>query len=99
MQLRALLTVYPRVGGGTGKSSAPALPNIGLSPRGRGNPTHQGMLSTKGRSIPAWAGEPSHSLLLQPVDPVYPRVGGGASWGMLKKAWVTGLSPRGRGNQ
>ena len=100
--LNRLVTVYPRVGGGTIVSNTipPSLGvyprvgggtlSIGLSPRGRGNPSN-GMMPmpyprvgggtqlvySSDRSIPAWAGEPSSSTRPIFVGSVYPRVGGG----------------------
>ena len=51
--------VYPRVGGGTASNGADQVGVMGLSPRGRGNRVPDGLLFCWGRSIPAWAGEPS----------------------------------------
>ena len=50
--------VYPRVGGETCKPGTPGFPDLGLSPRGRGNRTAGSYLSELSRSIPAWAGKP-----------------------------------------
>ena len=52
-------TVYPRVCGGTPKSSPTCRYWSGLSPRVRGNPAQQCGCSACSRSIPACAGEPS----------------------------------------
>ncbi len=69
--------VYPRVGGGTLPGRHALCAGRGLSPRGRGNqPPPPGGVDTQ-RSIPAWAGEPSHRKAWQPTGRVYPRVGGG----------------------
>ena len=71
--------VYPRVGGGTATARNPPSPNIGLSPRGRGNlGMGAGDLKNPG-SIPAWAGEPPHRHSRRSGTSVYPRVGGGTS--------------------
>ena len=51
--------VYPRVGGGTDPGSAPGSAQVGLSPRGRGNPSTLQGVGSPLRSIPAWAGEPA----------------------------------------
>ena len=72
-----LVTVYPRVCGGT---SVPALAvdfRLGLSPRLRGNHARLVVKAVPYRSIPASAGEPSP--VHRPAHPatVYPRVCGG----------------------
>ena len=91
--------VYPRVGGGTPIACVPACSGSGLSPRGRGNPTHRQARQTAGRSIPAWAGEP-YSMAVSAISTrVYPRVGGGTSGSGPARQASRGLSPRGRGNQ
>ena len=51
-------TVYPRVCGGTQSIMKEAIIPTGLSPRVRGNRSHNRELSVCGRSIPACAGEP-----------------------------------------
>ena len=51
----------------------------GLSPRGRGNPDRQVHVVDTGRSIPAWAGQPSPPAWLVSTHKVYPRVGGATS--------------------
>ena len=90
--------VYPRVGGGTAPKVKLQEPQLGLSPRGRGNPPPGAARTASTGSIPAWAGEPA-GLPCRPCPrSVYPRVGGGTAnrrtWPMM----MTGLSPRGRGN-
>ena len=50
------------------------------------------------RSIPAWAGEPSHGLCMAEYLSVYPRVGGGTAVPRSGATLSLGLSPRGRGN-
>ena len=81
----SLLSVYPRVGGGTpifrqaGRVLNAVYPRVGregLSPRGRGNHIQRQWRGAGPGSIPAWAGEPS-AFTLQLFQ---------------------GLSPRGRGN-
>ena len=93
-----LLTVYPRVGGGTCYRRPEVLIWLGLSPRGRGN--RIGLTSTGRvpRSIPAWAGEPRRSVRLLIAGKVYPRVGGGTMDNEIREELYQGLSPRGRGN-
>ncbi len=69
--------VYPRVGGGTLRTSRGCPGTRGLSPRGRGNRAY-GIHRWGGRgSIPAWAGEPSVTPSCSGTSMVYPRVGGG----------------------
>ena len=51
--------VYPRVGGGTCPNPVNSELALGLSPRGRGNPVSHHSAFINGRSIPAWAGEPT----------------------------------------
>ena len=58
MAARIILTVYPRVGGGTHSFSFDARLFWGLSPRGRGNPSAYQVNAGDVGSIPAWAGEP-----------------------------------------
>ena len=70
----------------------------GLSPRGRGNPAGHGAARLSGRSIPAWAGEPSKCPTLPTLHMVYPRVGGGTLLLSESTPDHIGLSPRGRGN-
>ena len=91
-------TVYPRVGGGTGRMPPLRLRLRGLSPRGRGNLEDRGATAIPSGSIPAWAGEPCPGSLLWLSGPVYPRVGGGTV--ITRPYWTvsSGLSPRGRGN-
>ena len=49
--------------------------------------------------IPAWAGEPTSTLLTSSMAKVYPRVGGGTCGSPHYRRRVCGLSPRGRGNR
>ena len=90
--------VYPRVGGGTRVWRSAMLSDIGLSPRGRGNPAQGLELRVRVGSIPAWAGEPSSADRLLEKRRVYPRVGGGTELIARSRVFVHGLSPRGRGN-
>ena len=70
-------TVYPRVGGGTAPYVKVALAELGLSPRGRGNPFLEALKQCPIGSIPAWAGEPWDFSTTMRSMGVYPRVGGG----------------------
>ena len=92
------LQVYPRVGGGTALEVGQSRLSQGLSPRGRGNPPPQPPPPHHQRSIPAWAGEPSTPATRRILLPVYPRVGGGTEPMGPEALFLTGLSPRGRGN-
>ena len=91
--------VYPRVGGGTWQTFPPTTTHIGLSPRGRGNPSPISISSSLYRSIPAWAGEPKSPSDTTIVEKVYPRVGGGTGLCPPVQVGNIGLSPRGRGNR
>ncbi len=94
-----ILTVYPRVGGGTSRMSGQRSASRGLSPRGRGNHFRADACFYFTRSIPAWAGEPARRLSTGLYEPVYPRVGGGTAVDHWQNEVIRGLSPRGRGNQ
>ena len=91
--------VYPRVCGGTGLAATVNDPEIGLSPRVRGNPVPSDAMRDSARSIPACAGEPHPGRrgLGQPM--VYPRVCGGTALLAGLPGSGRGLSPRVRGNQ
>ena len=91
--------VYPRVGGGTVAEEVKAGADVGLSPRGRGNPGRNPMWTQCPGSIPAWAGEPALPTKAQPLPQVYPRVGGGTAISINAMRTTMGLSPRGRGNR
>ena len=93
-----LVTVYPRVGGGTPGDIMAMYGGMGLSPRGRGNRIPKTMPWPHRRSIPAWAGEPDLPPSLKRRAEVYPRVGGGTLMAHLQTIYPKGLSPRGRGN-
>ena len=71
------VTVYPRVCGGTPRSSRASTPAVGLSPRMRGNPTPRFCGKIFGGSIPAYAGEPAAKQESRIGRGVYPRVCGG----------------------
>ena len=58
LRTRLNATVYPRVGGGTFCTQLCGVPVVGLSPRGRGNPSPRTARAVAAGSIPAWAGEP-----------------------------------------
>ena len=90
--------VYPRVCGGTMRSSLEGRYSGGLSPRVRGNLRPTKSRPAASRSIPACAGEPITSPRQQNNLEVYPRVCGG-TWPCSGSSRIgRGLSPRVRGN-
>ena len=91
--------VYPRVCGGTVEGRAVWPPLRGLSPRMRGNPALRAAQRRRGRSIPAYAGEPSSSVCRILGGGVYPRVCGGTTAQRRNHGATRGLSPRMRGNR
>ena len=90
--------VYPRVCGGTSPAPARPTPPKGLSPRMRGNRQRVRAAGQRGRSIPAYAGEPLCANPVGGVPRVYPRVCGGTTNLPAAIARMDGLSPRMRGN-
>ena len=96
---RPARAVYPRVCGGTRRSSIVARRRRGLSPRVRGNPTAHGAAPAHPGSIPACAGEPSGIRIRSRWWRVYPRVCGGTVSGPMMLLMWEGLSPRVRGNR
>ena len=92
------LWVYPRVYGGTARSSSPSGARPGLSPRVRGNRHARCIPPAYPRSIPACTGEPAHRPGSIRHWRVYPRVYGGTVRGRIRYREDRGLSPRVRGN-
>ncbi len=90
--------VYPRVCGGTPAHGHHGRRLWGLSPRVRGNRLDLELPPNIWRSIPACAGEPVSLMLAKRGDSVYPRVCGGTDFSLSLYRYVTGLSPRVRGN-
>ena len=84
--------------GGTGLREAGEHGGAGLSPRVRGNPQARWRDLEVHRSIPACAGEPYQRQRLTGFQRVYPRVCGGTAYEHIDPRWITGLSPRVRGN-
>ena len=70
------ITVYPRACGGTACAAVSRSPNIGLSPRVRGNQQFNKEVTEEYGSIPARAGEPRVSTAASCGMPVYPRACG-----------------------
>ena len=91
--------VYPRVCGGTQVAPGLLHPQIGLSPRVRGNRPPPKSAASWPRSIPACAGEPRGHWRHPKAGGVYPRVCGGTRANYRRKPARRGLSPRVRGNQ
>ena len=91
--------VYPRVHGGTRGSARTRSPDLGLSPRARGNRAAGCRKNKRPRSIPACTGEPAESVRAGRRRRVYPRVHGGTTSRPATPAPATGLSPRARGNR
>ena len=90
--------VYPRVCGGTLIRQSFGVCTAGLSPRVRGNPACRPGLSPDQGSIPACAGEPAQNGTRHEPRRVYPRVCGGTIEPDQVADYLTGLSPRVRGN-
>ena len=90
--------VYPRVGGETPMTGVGRNVDLGLSPRGRGNPPRILRIWFSLGSIPAWAGKPAPVTQSKAARWVYPRVGGETHSVPAEGGIQTGLSPRGRGN-
>ena len=91
-------TVYPRVCGGTRRTTRGSQASTGLSPRVRGNPANTAIDARLTGSIPACAGEPLPALAARMTDTVYPRVCGGTDFKAWRQRRFSGLSPRVRGN-
>ena len=79
----AAYPVYPRVYGGTTQWPTPSGLCIGLSPRVRGNPNADMTEPYQWGSIPACAGEPPSQPASRTWQPVYPRVCGGTTVGVI----------------
>ena len=94
----ALLTVYPRVCGGTATARPAQVSPAGLSPRVRGNRHRYLPHPHRARSIPACAGEPAPPVQWSADARVYPRVCGGTPLLNFEQGGTAGLSPRVRGN-
>ena len=94
-----IITVYPRVCGGTYTAHSLATAKEGLSPRVRGNLGNQDAAPSNPGSIPACAGEPRCGRPLGCCLGVYPRVCGGTSGSKSTSCRASGLSPRVRGNR
>ena len=72
--------------------------SAGLSPRMRGNQGRREGTSPSEGSIPAYAGEPYQRAAKRAEGQVYPRVCGGTRTMPDMHDYISGLSPRMRGN-
>ena len=93
-----LRTVYPRPRGGTTWGLGRLANGMGLSPPTRGNLTLRVDANVKLGSIPAHAGEPSHTTKRKTSRQVYPRPRGGTGLYSRISSAQPGLSPPTRGN-
>ena len=94
-----MVSVYPRVCGGTPTAISTGVASEGLSPRVRGNRHLYRNQQHLYRSIPACAGEPGQRGKRWVDDEVYPRVCGGTMGDLDAGDNNFGLSPRVRGNR
>ncbi len=91
--------VYPRACGGTRSLVSLSRRALGLSPRLRGNHSHESVHDQPVGSIPAPAGEPSSPGGFLSIPQVYPRACGGTADILDYVICDGGLSPRLRGNR
>ena len=91
--------VYPRVYGGTFLLVVRVGGQAGLSPRVRGNRVTITSVGSFVRSIPACTGEPICPFSSAAWKRVYPRVYGGTYQPEIPRLFLSGLSPRVRGNR
>ena len=96
--LKQLKGAYPRACGGTHFPALISAPQVGLSPRVRGNPERLNLVADDPRSIPARAGEPCSCSPSPRATSVYPRACGGTHILLHNVKLGKGLSPRVRGN-
>ena len=94
-----LVTVYPRVCGGTTISRRTMERRSGLTPRVRGHRLVSPPCAQAGRSIPACAGAPGSPSSFLAISTVYPRVCGGTGISHSALSHAHGLSPRVRGHR
>ena len=95
--LAILLSVHPRVCGGS-PGGVPCLPWAwGASPRVRGKPIVESIATGRLRCIPACAGEATIPYLVRDGDKVHPRVCGGSAVASIAASIESGASPRVRG--
>ena len=97
-RMRCWTTVYPRVDGAAAGGVRLRVRIVGLSPRGRGSHTRNYTTAIRGRSIPAWTGQPPRRTAGRRPARVYPRVDGAAVSAAGRESYQCGLSPRGRGS-
>ncbi len=93
-----LFRAYPRVCGATDARLINAAPDLGLSPRVRGNLCIPCCPIWTLGPIPACAGQPQHHSIKGSAARAYPRVCGATDGYAARLTLGTGLSPRVRGN-
>ena len=89
---------YPRIRGGTGRSTISVLYRSGLSPHTRGNPNDPKTGDFRAGPIPAYAGEPARQATVPLGQRAYPRIRGGTKTTLANTSSGSGLSPHTRGN-
>ena len=95
---RSSMRVYPRACGGTNWRELEEEVAWGLSPRMRGNRYACLRYDHDVGSIPAHAGEPQSRRYWKAISGVYPRACGGTLVLDHSENYLSGLSPRMRGN-
>ena len=93
----AILTVYPRLRGGSVNWQCWAQSGCGLSPPTRGIRLRIALFGALDRSIPAYAGDPPIAGAASNKRQVYPRLRGGSECGAHRLQAGAGLSPPTRG--
>ncbi len=91
------IEVYPRLRGGSALLIGWAISTTGLSPPTRGIQPAPPAPTCTGRSIPAYAGDPTTHVHHEHHNEVYPRLRGGSIVGWSSPSIVMGLSPPTRG--
>ena len=95
----SLAGVYPRLRGGSARSPLYNRAQGGLSPPTRGIRACASLRGRAPRSIPAYAGDPTHMDGAGGLGEVYPRLRGGSASGAGAARCLSGLSPPTRGIQ
>ena len=93
------IQVYPRIHGGNRICLAKSLTGRGLSPHSRGKLLALQEVGSGFRSIPAFTGETTPSVLTATDVKVYPRIHGGNAQAQGDHVAHPGLSPHSRGKR